>query len=67
VHEAVRGFTLGAAYASYDEHRKGSLTAGKLADLIVLDRDIFTIEPMAIADTQVLATMIDGQFVHRAF
>jgi predicted amidohydrolase YtcJ len=66
VDEAVRGFTLGAAYASYEEHRKGSLTAGKLADLIVLDRDIFTVEPMAIADTQVLATLIDGRFVHRA-
>jgi len=65
VEEAVRGFTLGAAYASYDEQRKGSLTPGKLADLIVLDRDIFTIEPMAIADTQVLATMIDGRFVLR--
>lgn len=67
VDEAVRGFTLGAAYASYDEHRKGSLTPGKLADLIVLDRDIYTIEPMAIADTHVLATMIDGEFVHRTF
>ncbi len=67
VEEAVRGFTLGAAYASYDEQRKGSLTTGKLADLIVLDRDIFTIEPQAIADTQVLATMIDGRFVHRTF
>lgn len=63
VEEAVRGFTLGAAYASYEEQRKGSLTPGKLADLIVLDRDIFTIEPMAIADTQVLATLIDGRFV----
>jgi predicted amidohydrolase YtcJ len=65
VEEAVRGFTLGAAYAAYEEQRKGSLTPGKLADLIVLDRDIFTIEPMAIADTQVLATLIDGRFVHR--
>ena len=42
VDEAVHGFTLGAAYASYEETRKGSLTPGKLADLIVLDRDIFT-------------------------
>jgi predicted amidohydrolase YtcJ len=63
VDEAVHGFTLGAAYASYEEHRKGSLTPGKLADLIVLDRDIFEINPMEIAETQVLATMIDGQFV----
>ena len=65
VEEAVQGFTLGAAYAAYDERRKGSLTPGKFADLIVLDRDIFTIEPMDIADTHVLATMIDGQFVYR--
>ncbi len=63
VEEAVHGFTLGAAYASYEETRKGSLAPGKLADLIVLDRDIFTIEPMEIAETQVIATMIDGQLV----
>jgi predicted amidohydrolase YtcJ len=65
VEEAVYGFTMGAAYASYEEKRKGSLTPGKLADLIVLDRDIFTIDPMEIAETQVLATIIDGQFVWR--
>ncbi len=63
VTEAVYGFTLGAAYASYEETRKGSLTPGKLADLIVLDRDIFSIDAMEIADTQVLATMIDGKLV----
>lgn len=67
VDEAVRGFTLGAAYASYEETRKGSLTPGKLADLIVLDRDIYTVEPMAIAGTRVVATMVDGRFVHREF
>jgi predicted amidohydrolase YtcJ len=67
VEEAVYGFTMGAAYASYEETRKGSLTPGKLADLSVLDRDIFSIEPMEIAETQVLATMIDGQFVWRTF
>ncbi len=44
---------MGAAYASYEEHRKGSLTPGKLADLVVLDRDIFSIDPMEIAETQV--------------
>ncbi len=66
VEEAVHGFTMGAAYASYDENRKGSLTPGKLADLIVLDRDIFAIDPMAIAETQVMATMIEGEWVYRA-
>ncbi|HSD85841.1 MAG TPA: amidohydrolase [Anaerolineae bacterium] len=63
VEEAVHGFTLGAAYASYEETRKGSLAPGKLADLIVLDRDIFSIDPMEIAETQVVATVIDGQLV----
>jgi predicted amidohydrolase YtcJ len=61
--EAVYGFTMGAAFASYEETRKGSLTPGKLADLIVLDRDIFSSDPMTIAETQVMATMIDGQLV----
>jgi predicted amidohydrolase YtcJ len=65
VTEAVYGFTMGAAYASYEETHKGSLTPGKLADLIVLDRNIFSIDPMAIAETQVIATMLDGQLVWR--
>jgi predicted amidohydrolase YtcJ len=63
--EAVHGFTLGAAYASYEEKIKGSLTPGKLADLVVLDQDIFTIEPMEILNTKIEATMIDGKFVWR--
>lgn len=67
VAEAVYGFTMAAAYASYDDLRKGSLAPGKLADLIVLDRDIFSIDPMEIAETKVVATMIDGQFVWRGF
>jgi predicted amidohydrolase YtcJ len=67
VTEAVHGFTLGAAYASYEEKIKGSLTAGKLADLVVLDQVIFIIEPMEILNTKVEATMIDGKFVWRNF
>jgi predicted amidohydrolase YtcJ len=67
VTEAVYGFTMGAAYASYEDTRKGSLAPGKLADLIVLDRDIFSIDPMEIAETKIIATMIDGQFVWRDF
>jgi predicted amidohydrolase YtcJ len=63
VAEAVRAYTLGTAYAAGLGDRLGSLAPGKLADLIVLDRDIFTCDPMAIAETQVLATMIGGRFV----
>jgi hypothetical protein len=67
VEEAVRGFTLGAAYAGYMENRVGSLTPGKLADLVVVDRDIFTCDPMDIKDAQVLGTMIGGEWKWRTF
>ncbi|MBN1178420.1 MAG: amidohydrolase [Anaerolineae bacterium] len=65
VTEAVWGFTQGAAYAGGMEQAIGSLSAGKWADLAVLDRDIFTCDPAAIAETQVLGTMIAGEWVFR--
>ncbi len=65
VEEAVHAYTLGAARAVGMEDRLGSLSPGKLADLVVLDRDIFTCDPMAIAETQVMATMIGGKFVYK--
>lgn len=64
VGEAVRAYTLDAAYAVGLEDRLGSLAPGKLADLVILDRDVFTCDPMAIAETRVVATMIGGQFVY---
>jgi len=63
VEEAVRAYTLGAACAAGLEDRLGSLAPGKLADLVVLDRDVFTCDPMAIAETRVVATMIGGRFL----
>lgn len=65
VAEAVRAYTTGPAYAGYMETRQGQLASGYLADLIVLDRDIFTIDPMDIVNTQVVATLVNGNFVHR--
>lgn len=64
---AVRGFTLGAAYAGYAEHRLGSLALGKLADLIVVDRDLWAVEPMALRDTRVLGTLVGGEWKFRDF
>lgn len=64
VEEAVRAYTAGAAFAGGEEAIKGTLSPGKLADLVVLSHDIFTIEPMAILETEVVATMLDGAFVY---
>lgn len=65
VAEAVWGFTMGPALASGREAELGSITSGKLADLVVLDRDIFAIEPMEIAQTQVVMTIFDGRVVYQ--
>jgi len=65
VEEAVRAYTLGAAYASGEERIRGSISPGKLADLTVLSQDIFAIAPMAILETEVVATVLDGRFVYR--
>jgi predicted amidohydrolase YtcJ len=65
VEEAVRAYTINAAYASGEEKSKGSLTAGKLADLVVLSDDIFTIDPVRIADAKVDTTIVDGKIVYQ--
>ncbi len=65
VAEAVWGFTMGPAQASGREAELGSITPGKLADLVVLDRDIFTVEPMEIAQTQVAMTVLSGRVVYQ--
>jgi predicted amidohydrolase YtcJ len=65
VTEAVYAYTAGVAYASGEETIKGTLSPGKLADLVVLSQDIFTIDHEAILETEVLATMIDGKFVYK--
>jgi predicted amidohydrolase YtcJ len=62
VDEALRGFTQGAAYAGGLEHVQGKLAPGYLADLVVLDRDLYTVPADEILQTQVLATMVDGEW-----
>jgi predicted amidohydrolase YtcJ len=61
VAEAVHAYTMGSAYASFDEKIKGSIEPGKLADLVVLTEDIFAIDPIKIADTRVYLTIFNGQ------
>lgn len=61
--EALRAYTANAAYASFDEGNKGVLLPGKLADLVMLSQDLFTIAPMDIHKTKVLLTIVDGRKV----
>ncbi|MGI8742615.1 MAG: amidohydrolase [Bryobacteraceae bacterium] len=64
VAEAIRAYTLGSAYASFDEKIKGSIKPGKLADLAVLSDDILTIDPGRIEKTRVVMTVFDGRVVY---
>jgi predicted amidohydrolase YtcJ len=64
VAEAVEAYTMGSAYAEFQENEKGSLRRGKLADFVVLSDDIFTIDPKAIKDVKVMATFVGGRVVY---
>jgi predicted amidohydrolase YtcJ len=63
--ECIRGYTLSAAQAAWRGETSGSLSVGKYADLIILDRDIFTCNVYDIGDTEVLLTMMGGREVYR--
>ncbi len=63
VEEAIRVGTINGAYASFDENRKGSITAGKLADMVVLGRDPVKVDPMALIDIPIERTMVGGRWV----
>ena len=63
--EALRGFTLDAAYALFLDDQVGSLEVGKRADLVVLDRDIMTVPEHEISGTRVDYTIVGGRVVHR--
>lgn len=64
VEQALQAYTLNAAYASFEEDIKGSLEPGKLADFVILEKDITTIDPTAIRDVKVLRTVVGGKVVY---
>jgi predicted amidohydrolase YtcJ len=62
--EALLATTVNPAWLARDEHRRGKLVPGFLADLVVLDRDPFELQPEELPDVQVVATMVGGRWVH---
>ena len=62
--EAVEAYTLGSAFAEFQEKEKGSITAGKLADMVILSDDIFAIRPEAIRNVKVETTIVGGRIVY---
>ena len=61
--EAIRAYTVGSAYAEFQDQVKGSLAPGKLADVVLLDRDIFQINPADLDQVKVALTIVDGKVV----
>lgn len=63
VEQALKCYTINGAYASFEEKVKGSLEVGKLADFVVLDQDLFKIDPTEIRNVKVLQTIVGGKTV----
>jgi predicted amidohydrolase YtcJ len=63
IEQAIRCYTMHGAYASFEERVKGSLTPGKLADLVVLGEDPTKVDPNSLVDVPVEKTMVGGTFV----
>jgi predicted amidohydrolase YtcJ len=64
--ETIEAYTLGSAYAEFQENEKGSITPGRLADLVLLSDDLFTIAPEQIRNVHVLKTIVGGKVVFDA-
>jgi predicted amidohydrolase YtcJ len=63
VAQTIDAYTMGSAYAEFQEKEKGSITPGKLADMVLLSDDIFTIDPKLIKDVKVETTIVGGKVV----
>ena len=63
--ETLKGMTIWAAFANFEEEEKGSIQPGKFADFIILDRDIMKVEIDSVPDTKVISTFVDGEQVYK--
>jgi predicted amidohydrolase YtcJ len=66
VREAIEAYTMGSAYAEFEEKEKGSISVGKLADMVLLSDDVLTIDPVKIRDVKVLKTWVGGKLTYEA-
>jgi hypothetical protein len=64
--EAIEAYTIGSAYAEFQDQEKGSITPGKLADMVIVSDDLFSIDPVKIRDVKVLKTFVGGKLVYDA-
>ena len=64
VEEALKSYTVRAAFASFEENIKGSIAIGKLADFVILERDITQVDPVEIREVKVLKTVVGGKTVY---
>ena len=63
--EALKFYTINGAYAAFEENIKGSITEGKLADMVILDRDPCAVDPEELPKVQVDATILGGEIVYQ--
>ena len=66
IKEAIEAYTMGSAYAEFQENEKGSIIAGKLADMVLLSDDVLSIDPVKIRDVKVLKTWVGGKLTYDA-
>ncbi len=66
IEEVLRAYTVGGAYLTFEENLRGSIEVGKLADFVILDRDLLSIAPDEIGETKALLTCVGGKIVHNS-
>lgn len=65
IEEAIKAYTWGTAYANFEEDIKGSITVGKLADMVVLSQNVLEVGPAGLLDTKVIYTIVGGKVVYK--
>ncbi|MCC5465839.1 amidohydrolase family protein [Pelosinus sp. Bkl1] len=62
----IKSFTINGAYTLFMEHEIGSIEVGKFADLVVIDQNLFVVNPIDIDKTKIIMTFFDGKLVYKA-